>query len=105
MIGAALIVYLVVDAGPRKVLDASISAAPWLPMIVALDAFYFVGESFAHRALMGARAAEIPRRVFVQTILWSYAVALLVPLGRAGVEVSRVAAYRRWVGGGRAAAA
>jgi hypothetical protein len=104
-LGIFAIAWVVASTGPRRVLDALLDAAPWMPFIVLLDAFYFVGESLAHRTLMGEQALAIPRAVFVRTVLSSYALSVLAPLGRAGVEVSRVAAYGRWVGSGRAAAA
>jgi hypothetical protein len=103
--GLGAIAWVVATTGPRRVLASLLDAAPWMPFIVALDAFFFVSESLAHRAMMGAPARSIPRAVFVRTVLVSYALSVLVPLGRASVEVSRVAAYRKWVGAGRAAAA
>jgi hypothetical protein len=72
---------------------------------MVFDFGYFVAEALAHRAVLGERARGIPTRVFVRTTLLVYVVNALLPLGRAGAEVARAAAFSEYVGVGRATAA
>jgi hypothetical protein len=103
--GLGGVAWLVVDTGPRRVLDTLLGGAAILPLVMLFDAGYFVSEAFAHRAVLGPGGASIPARVFVRSTLLVYVVGSLVPLGRAGAEVARAAAFTPFVGAGRAAAA
>jgi hypothetical protein len=103
--GIAVLAWLVVETGPGAVWATLIGGARVLPLIMVFDFGYFVAEALAHRAVLGDRADGIPRRVFVRTTLIVYVVNALLPLGRAGAEVARAAAFSRYVGVGRATAA
>ncbi len=67
--GVALLVGLVVEAGPARVWDAVLLAGPFLPLILVFDAGWFGGEVFAHRACLGERAREVPLGLFVRANL------------------------------------
>jgi hypothetical protein len=103
--GIAGVVFLVVETGPERVWATLVAGAWTLPVVMIFDAGYFVCEALAHRAVIGERARSIPFRVFVRATMLVYVVASLVPLGRAGAEVARAAAFTPYVGAGRAAAA
>lgn len=100
-----MLVWLVVETGPAAVWSTLTNGARILPLIMVFDFGYFVAEALAHRAVLGERAKTIPTRVFVRTTLLVYVVNALLPLGRAGAEVARAAAFSRYVGMGRATAA
>lgn len=97
--------YLVVETGPERVWSTLIAGAWTLPFVMIFDGSYFVCEALAHRAVLGAQSSAIPTRVFVRATMLVYVVASLLPLGRAGGEVARAAAFAPFVGTGRATAA
>ena len=104
-LGIAGVAYLIVESGPARVWATLVDGAWTLPLVMLLDAGYFVCEAFAHRAVLGDGARSIPTRVFVRATMLVYVVASLVPLGRAGGELARATAFTPHVGAGRATAA
>lgn len=103
--GAALLGWLVWDAGPAVVGRAVLGAGAWLPLILLFDAGWFVGEVLAHRLLLEDDAAKMPLGALVRANLAAFAFVALAPLGKAGAEIARALAVARHVGGPRAAAA
>jgi hypothetical protein len=105
IVGIVGVAYLVHETGPDRVWSTLVGGAWTLPFVMVLDGGYFVCEALAHRAVLGAKGRAIPARVFVRATMLVYVVASLVPLGRAGAEVARVATFAPFVGAGRATAA
>ncbi len=105
VLGIVGVAYLVVETGPGRVWETLRAGAWTLPFVMVFDAGYFVCEALGHRAVLGAGGRSIPARVFARATMLVYVVASLVPLGRAGGEVARAAAFAPFVGAGRATAA
>ena len=84
---------------------ALVSAAGYLPLLIALDACVVACSMLALRSLYGDAARAIPMSQLVRAGLVGYAVQGLVPAGRAVAEVTRASQLARWVGAGTAAAA
>ncbi len=105
VLGVAGVVYLVHETGPERVWQTIVAGVWTLPLVMLCDAGYFVCEALAHRAVLGRGAAQIPARVFVRSTALVYVVGSLLPLGRAGAEIARAAAFAPYVGAGRSTAA
>lgn len=104
LLGLALIAWLVHGVGARTVAAILLEAGAWMPLIILCDSGFFACEAMAHRAVLTTQRS-IPWRVFARASFLYYCVLAIAPLGRAGAEVARAAAFSPWVGAGRAAAA
>jgi hypothetical protein len=105
VVGIGVVVYLIREVGPLRVLETLLAAGPFMILVVLFDAGWFVSEVVSHRILLEGDAKKIPWPVFLRTQLITYVFLVLVPAGRAGAEVARATALKKYVGGGRAAAA
>ena len=97
-LGVGAVVLLIDDAGAEHVKNALLGAAPWIPLIVALDMTWFLCETLSHRAFLGDKAAQVPWTAFFRSAAMAYGVMTLLPAGRAGAEVARATAIARYVG-------
>jgi len=105
LLGVLLLVYLVHRADPARVLATARAGLVYLPLLALCNGAFFVFEAYGQRSLLGEAGARIPQLVFVRTTLAAYVAGTLLPIGRAGAEVARIATYSPYVGGARAAAA
>jgi hypothetical protein len=103
--GLALVAYLVVDAGPRQVLDAIVRAGPWLPVLIALEAAILAVDTVAFAAVLGASARSISARAWVRSSALSFVCLVLLPAGRTASEVVRASTVSRFTGALRSASA
>lgn len=103
--GVALLTVLIYGVGPALVWQTISAAGPFLIPVVLFDAGWFAAELASHRVLLQETARNIPMVTFVRTSLSSYALLILVPLGRAAAEVARAASFSKYVTGPTAASA
>ncbi len=96
---------LVHHVGPANVWRILVLAAPWLPLILALEASLVGVESLGLLAFFGRDARRIPIPVFARTMMVYYVTMIVLPVGRAGAEVTRAAILAPYVGAQRATAA
>ncbi|MBW2464090.1 MAG: flippase-like domain-containing protein [Deltaproteobacteria bacterium] len=104
-VGTAVVVYLVNEVGPARVLETLLAAGPYMVLLVLFDFGWFSTEIAAHRILLEEDAKKIPWPEFVRAQMVTYVFMVLVPAGRAGAEIARATAFNPYVGAGRAAAA
>ncbi len=101
--GLALVVFLVKQAGVRRVAEVLAGAGPWFLPVLALDAAFMICESLAIRDLLGASARKVPAAVWVRSAALAYALMILLPAGKAAGEVARATALARHVDKGKVA--
>jgi hypothetical protein len=97
-IGLTLVGYLVVQAGPGKVLRVLEQAAWWLPAIFALEFAQIGSDVVALRLLLGREAARVSAPTWIRSSAVAYAMMILLPAGRASGEVTRGAVLAKNVG-------
>lgn len=102
--GVSAIVALVIHAGPAHVGAALWQAAPWLPLIILLEAAWVSWDLFIVRSLYGDAAKQVPWPMYLRSALIAYPFMGLLPAGRAGAEAARAATLSSYVGSGRASA-
>ena len=105
LVGIGLLVYLINAAGPAQVLDSLRRAGPYLPILLVFDIGWFAIEAWAHRVVLGDDGKKIPLVFFIRTVFISYAFLVLMPLGRAGAEVSKIVNFKKYISTGSATAA
>jgi len=103
-LGVAGIGMLVHHVGSARVVDAARAVAPWLPLVLLLEALRIALEAWSTRLLYRADKHELPWAPLLTAQLMSYPLVLLVPAGRAAGEGLKATLLRRFVGLERAAA-
>lgn len=103
-IGIVAIAALVQEAGASEVLEAVTAARTAVALAFVLEGSRIVFEALATRALLREHAARVPRGTFVRAHLASYAIATVMPAGRAAAEAAKAATFAPHVGADRAAA-
>lgn len=98
VIGAVAVVVLVRDAGFERVSAVVVSAAPWLPLILVLEAAWISMDAVALRFIYRERGRGIPLSAWIRSSAIAYGVMVLLPAGRAGGEIARAAHLSRHVG-------
>ena len=101
-IGVAAVALIVRGIGVDVVGRAVADAAPFVPLVVALEACVVACSVRALYTLYGDAARRVPTRAFVRAGLVGYAVAGIVPAGSAAGDATRAALLARYVGAGRA---
>jgi hypothetical protein len=96
---------LIWHSDPRAVWDAVLHAPLMFPIVVALQALVVGFESWALLLLYGQRRHLIPMREVWRSSMFSFAVVVVFPFGRAVGEAARAAMLSRYVGSPLAAAA
>lgn len=94
LVGVSLLAFAVYSTGLAEILRVGSRALPYLPLIVLANFGFFVCEGLGHRSMFGAQRHEITFKLFSRATLSAYVASVLLPLGRAGSEVFRTAAYR-----------
>ncbi|HSP80283.1 MAG TPA: lysylphosphatidylglycerol synthase transmembrane domain-containing protein [Myxococcaceae bacterium] len=103
--GVGLLALLVRDVGPEELLAVLKEAAPWLPLVVALELARLATEALGTWLALGKRASAVPLGTLARAQLISTAVASLAPAGRATGEVAKAALFSRYTGEATAMAA
>ena len=101
-IGLTLLIYY---SDPRAVWQAVLHAPLMFPIVVLLQALVVGFESWALLLLYGPRRHLIPLREVWRSSMFSFAVVVVFPFGRAVGEAARAAMLSRYVGSPLAAAA
>lgn len=100
VLGIVAVVLLIRDAGWANVRSAVVRTAPFLPVVVLLEAAWVGCDTLA---LMGLYGREARRDVlptdWLRSALWAYSIMILLPAGRAGGEVARASILSRPAGG------
>ncbi len=104
-IGFAALFLLVHHSDPKEVLEAILHAPLLFPVVVALQAFVVGLESWAVLLLYGERRHAIPFREVWRSSMFSFAVVVVFPFGRAVGEAARATMVAKYVGSPLAAAA
>ncbi len=104
-IGFGGLALLIKNSDPQAVWAALIHAPLLFPAVVVLQALVVGFESWAVLLLYGERRHEIPRREVWRSSMFSFAIVVVFPFGRAVGEAARAAMLSRYVGSARAAAA
>lgn len=102
--GVSAVVGLVVHVGPDKLWATLAEAAPWLPIIFALEAGWIAVDGCALLSFYGDHRRKIPTLVWVRVLLVHYMTMALLPVGRTGAEITRAAMLTPYLGSQRAAA-
>jgi uncharacterized membrane protein YbhN (UPF0104 family) len=105
LVGLGAIAVLVLHSHPEQVWNAIVRARWALLWVVLLEGVSVAGSVAALGAMYRDAGAQIPLPLLVRTGLIGYAVAGLVPAGRAASEATRAALLSGHAGQGRAAAA
>ncbi len=79
-------------AGSESVGRVGALAAPWLPLVLALEGLRILLETSATRALYGDAARNIPRALLLRAHLVGYAMTIALPAGRTMAEGYKAAA-------------
>lgn len=103
--GFIVLALLIYHSDPRAVWDAVLHAPLMFPIVVLLQALVVGFESWALVLLYGPKRREIPLREFFRSSMFSFAVVVVFPFGRAVGEAARAAMLARYVGSPQAAAA
>jgi hypothetical protein len=104
LVGIALVAWVVSRSGFAALRDVALLAAPYLPLLFAIEAGRELLEVFAARALYPAGKAP-PFGALLRVHLSTYGVVTFAPAGRATAEALRAGLLAGEVGGARAAAA
>ncbi len=105
ILGFGCLALLVYHSDPRSVWDAVTHAPLMFPLVVLLQALVVGFESWALLLLYGPLRRGIPAREIWRSSMFSFAVVVVFPFGRAVGEAARAAMLSRYVGSARAAAA
>jgi hypothetical protein len=104
VLGVAAIGVIVQLAGKEGVGRVLVVAAPWLPLVLAVEGSRIGVESVATRALYGAAGRAIPRQALVLAHFVAYAMNMALPAGRTLAEGYKAGALARYANAPLAAA-
>jgi hypothetical protein len=104
LVGLALVAWVVSRSGLAALRDVAVLAAPYLPLLFAIEAGRELLEVFAAQALYPAGKAPA-FKALLRVHLLTYGVLTFAPAGRATAEALRAGLLAGEVGGARAAAA
>jgi lysylphosphatidylglycerol synthase-like protein len=103
--GIAGVAWIVVDAGPARMLAALGAAVTVFPLVLVLEGLRVVADALLTRQLLGTSASHVPLGALLRAQLVAYPAATLLPAGRTAGEAIKAILLRRHVGIERAAAA
>jgi len=103
--GFGCLAFLIQHSDPQAVWAAVLHAPLMFPIVVLLQALVVGFESYAVLLLYGDARRVIPMREVWRSSMFSFAVVVIFPFGRAVGEAARAAMLSRYVGSARAAAA
>jgi hypothetical protein len=102
--GIAALVILIGSAGADTVKRGLYQAAPWLPLLIALEGCRIGLEMLSTRRLLGQSAVLVSWRQLLRLQLMAYGVCILAPAGRPASEAVKAAGLAPHVGRARATA-
>jgi hypothetical protein len=103
-LGVAVLVALVVEAGPALVFETLAATGAWVFALALFELAAATTDLLAVRAIAGRAGRVVPTRVFIRSSLLAILSAQLLPGGRVLGEVARAASLAPHVGAARAAA-
>jgi hypothetical protein len=104
VVGLVAMALLVRSVGPSALVTALRSSARWLPLLFALELGRVATEIWATRSLSAAVRARVPFVELTRAHVLGYAIASVMPAGRAAGEALKAAMLSRFVGAPEAAA-
>ncbi|QRN96477.1 flippase-like domain-containing protein [Archangium violaceum] len=105
VVGLGMLVLLVRDVGAGELRRVLSRAAPWLPLVFALEVARLSLDALATWVAYGSRAQQVPFRSMLRAQLISTVVATLAPAGRVAGEATKAALVSPYTGGATAMAA
>jgi hypothetical protein len=103
--GLGALVYVVIRVGPGALLATMARAAPYLPLLVALEIARIGTEAFATAELLAGSEGRVPFAAALRAQVATYPIMYLAPAGRAAAETLKATLLARRVGAARATAA
>jgi hypothetical protein len=103
--GVVVLALLIRDVGTRELLAVLSRAAPWLPLVLALEAARLVLDAVGTWVAYGSRSREVPLPSTIRAQLISTVVSSLAPAGRTAGEALKAALLSPYTGAATAAAA
>ncbi|MFO0680000.1 MAG: lysylphosphatidylglycerol synthase domain-containing protein [Polyangiaceae bacterium] len=104
VLGLALVAWLVADIGSRLVAGALWYAAPWIPLLFALEVVILGTDTVAFASILGIRDSRVvPAGPWIRSTAWAFLCLTVLPAGRVACEVARAAVFARYLGATRAA--
>ncbi|MDI1450742.1 lysylphosphatidylglycerol synthase domain-containing protein [Polyangium sp. 6x1] len=105
-LGIGVVASLVRQVGAGTLYLILRGAAPWLPLVVALEAARVGADALATYAAYGPTASKLlPVRVLARASLVARAVSSIAPAGRTAAEATKAALLAPWAGAAAATAA
>ena len=105
-LGIGIVVALVRQVGAETLCRILRDAAPWLPLVVVLEAARVGTDALATYAAYGPAAGKLlPLRVLARAALVARAVSSIAPAGRTATEATKAALLAPWAGSAAATAA
>lgn len=98
VIGAAVLVGTISEAGPERILEILPRAAPWLPLALLLEALRIDCDALATRLVLGGRGRKIPFRALYAAQVAAHGVMGVFPAGRSASEVVKATLLSPWIG-------
>jgi hypothetical protein len=103
--GVAALVLLVRSAGPAALAATLARAAPWMPLILLLEAARVSMDAVATYFALGRKARAVPITTLARAQIIGAAVSSVAPAGRAAAEAAKAALLAPWTGAAAATAA
>ncbi|MRG96555.1 UPF0104 family protein [Polyangium spumosum] len=104
-LGIGVVASLVRQAGAGALVAILRGAAPWLPLVVALELLRVGTDALATYAAYGDRAKMLSVPALARASLVARAVSSIAPAGRAAAEATKAALLAPWAGPAAATAA
>ncbi|WP_257463164.1 lysylphosphatidylglycerol synthase transmembrane domain-containing protein [Archangium lipolyticum] len=105
VLGLGMLVLLVRNVGAEELRKVLTRAAPWLPLVFALELGRLSLDALATWVAYGGRARQVPFRSMFRAQLISTVVSTLAPAGRVAGEATKAALVSPYTGGATAMAA
>jgi hypothetical protein len=104
--GIAFIAYLIHKEGAKAVLEALVSAGPYIPIIILFEAAILATDTAAFAAILGPEKRKpISIKGWLRSSCVSFICLALLPAGRTASEVARATVISQYTGAFRSAAA
>jgi uncharacterized membrane protein YbhN (UPF0104 family) len=96
--GIVAMVLVVRSVGPKVIAQTLLEAAPYLPVLLVLEATWIGMDVFVLRALLGDVARKAPPSAYVRSGISAYFLNVFFPAGRTAGEVMRAAMLSPYLG-------
>ena len=102
--GIAILVSAIRHAGPETILTLTLSALPWMPLVLALEGARIGCDAVSSRLVLGDAAAGIGAARLMLAHVVGHGVMNVMPGGRSASEIAKGALLHKDIGTGTAAA-